>query len=80
MRILFVGDVVGRTGREAVAAALPKLRAALGLDLVVVNAESCACAAPLTTKEAPGSVWNTAEMLRSVSKSCARLRCRLLAE
>jgi hypothetical protein len=40
MRILFVGDVVGRTGREAVAAALPKLRAALGLDLVVVNAEN----------------------------------------
>ncbi len=40
MRILFIGDVVGRTGREAVAAALPGLRASLRLDLVVVNAEN----------------------------------------
>jgi metallophosphoesterase (TIGR00282 family) len=40
MRILFIGDVLGRTGREAVAAALPRLRAALQLELVVVNAEN----------------------------------------
>ncbi len=40
MRILIIGDVVGRTGREAVAAALPKLRERLRLDLVVVNAEN----------------------------------------
>ncbi len=40
MRILFLGDVVGRTGREAVVAALPGLRAALGLDFVVVNGEN----------------------------------------
>ncbi|HEY6434337.1 MAG TPA: TIGR00282 family metallophosphoesterase [Acetobacteraceae bacterium] len=40
MRILFVGDVVGRTGRMAVAAALPGLRARLRIDLAVVNAEN----------------------------------------
>ncbi len=40
MRILFLGDVIGRTGREAVAAALPTLRRELRLDLVVVNAEN----------------------------------------
>ena len=40
MRILFLGDVVGRTGRDAVAAALPGLRAALRVDLAVVNAEN----------------------------------------
>jgi metallophosphoesterase (TIGR00282 family) len=40
MRILFLGDLVGRTGRDAAAAALPGLRAALRLDLVVVNAEN----------------------------------------
>ncbi len=40
MRILFVGDVVGRTGREAVATSLPKLREALRIDLAVVNAEN----------------------------------------
>jgi len=40
MRILFIGDVVGRCGREAVATALPKLRDALRIDLAVVNAEN----------------------------------------
>src|SRR5690242_13528909 len=40
MRILLLGDVVGRTGREAVAAMLPKLRAALRADVAVINAEN----------------------------------------
>jgi len=40
MRILFIGDVVGRTGREAVAARLPGLRDALRIELAVVNAEN----------------------------------------
>ncbi len=40
MRILFVGDVVGRSGREAVGAAVPGFRDRLRLDLVVVNAEN----------------------------------------
>jgi metallophosphoesterase (TIGR00282 family) len=40
MRMLFIGDVVGRTGREAVATSLPKLREALRIDLAVVNAEN----------------------------------------
>ena len=40
MRILFLGDVVGRTGRERVAAALPGLRAALRVDVAIVNAEN----------------------------------------
>ena len=40
MRILFLGDAVGRSGREAVATSLPKLREALRVDLAVVNAEN----------------------------------------
>jgi metallophosphoesterase (TIGR00282 family) len=40
MHILFLGDIVGRTGRDSVVAALPKLRTALHADLVVVNAEN----------------------------------------
>src|SRR5260370_25857031 len=40
MRILFLGDVVGRTGRDAVVAKLPGLRAALRAELVVVNGEN----------------------------------------
>ena len=40
MRILFLGDIVGRAGRDAVAASLPGLRHAHKLDLVVVNVEN----------------------------------------
>ena len=40
MRILFLGDVIGRPGREAVAAQLPGLRRDLRIDLAIVNAEN----------------------------------------
>ena len=42
MRLLFVGDVVGRAGRAAVAQHLPALREKWRLDLVVVNGENAA--------------------------------------
>ena len=40
MRILFLGDIVGRSGRDAVGAALPGLRQRLHLDLAIVNVEN----------------------------------------
>ena len=49
MRILFVGDVVGRPGRDAVSALLPKLRSELRIDLAIVNGENAAGGAGLTT-------------------------------
>ena len=42
MRILFLGDLVGRSGRTAVIEALPKLRERYRLDFVVVNGENAA--------------------------------------
>ena len=42
MRILFVGDVVGRSGRTVVIERLPGLVAEWKLDLVVVNGENAA--------------------------------------
>ena len=48
MKVLFVGDVVGRPGRDAVAALLPGLRKELGVDLAVVNGENAAGGAGLT--------------------------------
>ncbi|MGD9743773.1 MAG: YmdB family metallophosphoesterase, partial [Dongiaceae bacterium] len=42
MRILFLGDLVGRTGRQAAVEALPRLRRDLALDFVVVNGENAA--------------------------------------
>lgn len=42
MKILFLGDIVGRDGREAVVSALPGLRRDLKLDAVIANAENAA--------------------------------------
>lgn len=42
MRILLVGDVVGKPGRQAVANLLPELRSEYGIDLIVVNGENSA--------------------------------------
>lgn len=50
MRILFLGDIVGRPGREAVAAVLPALREREGLDLVLANAENASGGLGLSPK------------------------------
>jgi metallophosphoesterase (TIGR00282 family) len=42
MRILFIGDIVGRTGRAVVLDWMPRLIADWKLDLVVVNGENAA--------------------------------------
>ena len=42
MRLLFLGDLVGRVGRSAAIEALPNLRERYALDFVVVNAENAA--------------------------------------
>ena len=42
MRILFVGDVVGRSGRAAVTERLPSLKRDWKLDCVIVNGENAA--------------------------------------
>ncbi len=50
MKILFLGDVMGRSGRDAIAQRLPGLRADWKLDFVVVNGENAASGAGLTGK------------------------------
>ena len=50
MRILFLGDIVGRAGRDAVIAAAPDLRQRMDLDLLVVNGENAAHGFGLTPK------------------------------
>lgn len=42
MRLLFLGDIVGRSGRKAVVEALPGLRRRYRLDFVVINGENSA--------------------------------------
>ncbi|MDP9252265.1 MAG: TIGR00282 family metallophosphoesterase [Chloroflexota bacterium] len=48
MKILFVGDVVGRPGRNAVAALLPKIKKERAIDFAIVNGENSAGGAGLT--------------------------------
>ena len=50
MRLLFLGDIVGRAGRDAVIDAVPRLRQELDLDFVVANAENAAAGFGLTPK------------------------------
>jgi metallophosphoesterase (TIGR00282 family) len=42
MRILFIGDIIGRPGRDVVNAQVPVLRESLRLDFVVANGENAA--------------------------------------
>ena len=42
MHILFLGDIIGKPGRDVVAAELPGLRQRLKLDLVIANGENAA--------------------------------------
>jgi metallophosphoesterase (TIGR00282 family) len=49
-RILFVADVVGRPGRQAVTALLPSLKAEYEPHLTIVNGENAAGGAGLTAK------------------------------
>jgi metallophosphoesterase (TIGR00282 family) len=48
VRLLLIGDIVGKPGRQIVVRAVRGLVAARGIDLVVANAENCAGGSGLT--------------------------------
>ncbi|MEM1360852.1 MAG: TIGR00282 family metallophosphoesterase [Pseudomonadota bacterium] len=52
MRLLFLGDVMGRAGRDAVLGALPGLRRDWRLDFVVINGENATSGAGLSASHA----------------------------
>ena len=52
MRLLFIGDVVGKPGREGLAAAMPGLRAEHMPDLIVANGENAAGGVGITEETA----------------------------
>lgn len=87
MKILFLGDVMGRSGREAVCRDLPNLRKRLSLDFVVVNGENAAGGFGITEKicqqlHAAGTdvittgnhVWGQREIIPYISKDRRLLR------
>jgi len=54
MKILFLGDVMGRAGRQAVSENLPRLRSEWKLDFVVVNGENASNGMGLSGAHAKG--------------------------
>ena len=92
MRLLFVGDVVGRSGRAVLLAELPKLRAALALDAVIVNAENAAGGYGLTASIADefltagadvltmgNHVWDQRELIGHIAREPRIVRALNLA-
>ncbi len=50
LKILVLGDIVGRPGRNLMVQRLPEIRSELGIDLVVANGENAAAGAGITGK------------------------------
>jgi hypothetical protein len=87
MRILFVGDVMGRSGRDAVVKHLPKLKADLKVDVAIVNGENAAHGVGITEaicKELYGCgadvistgnhVWDQREIIPYIARDPKLLR------
>ena len=52
MRVLFIGDIVGRPGRAGLASAMPRIRERHAPDLVIANGENTAGGLGITEKTA----------------------------
>jgi metallophosphoesterase (TIGR00282 family) len=52
MRVLMIGDVVGKLGRHVLSQLVPELRRQYGLDLVIANGENAASGKGLTPETA----------------------------
>lgn len=65
LRILAVGDVVGRPGRRAVGELVPRLRKERGIDFVVVNGENAAGGAGITLDTAREILDSEVDVLTS---------------
>lgn len=63
MRLLFLGDVMGRAGRGAIATHLPRLREDWALDFVVVNGENATAGMGLSGAHAKGLLEAGAEVI-----------------
>jgi 2',3'-cyclic-nucleotide 2'-phosphodiesterase len=48
MKLLFIGDIVGKPGRDIVTALVPKVRVERGVDFIIANAENAAAGAGVT--------------------------------
>lgn len=65
MRILMLGDVIGRPGRRAVHALLPGLRQEYGIELVIANGENAAGGLGLTRETAEELIKSGVDVITS---------------
>ena len=72
MRVLMVGDVVGRAGRRTIAELLPELRRELRLDLVVIQGENIAGGFGLTRETANELIDTGADVITTGNHVWAR--------
>lgn len=93
MRILFIGDIIGRTGRDALKAHLPELKEKLSPDVIIVNVDNAASLRGVTQKIANeilgwgvdfltggDHIWNQREMVCGVENISNLLRPANLPE
>lgn len=87
MNILFIGDIVGKPGREAIRALLPKIKAQENIEFTIANAENAAGGAGLTPAVANellemginvlttgDHIWDRKEILEEIDKEHRILR------
>ncbi|WP_445681178.1 TIGR00282 family metallophosphoesterase [Radicibacter daui] len=87
MRLLFLGDIMGRAGRDAVATHLPGLKARHNLDAVVINGENAAAGRGITRQIAEellaqgadvvttgNHVWDQRELVQQIDAMPRLLR------
>ena len=65
MRVLVVGDVIGRPGRKAVQSLVPGLREELGINVVIANGENAAGGKGLTPATAEALLDNGVDVITS---------------
>jgi metallophosphoesterase (TIGR00282 family) len=68
LKVWMLGEVYGKLGRKAIAFLVPRLRAELGVDLVVANGESAAGGFGLTVKTAEELFNNQIDVITSGSR------------
>ena len=87
MRVLFIGDIMGRSGREALEIYLPKLKNDLKPDVTIVNGENAAHGRGITEKFAQefyalgadvittgNHVWDQREIISYIQRDPKLLR------
>ena len=93
MRILFLGDIVGRSGREAIRTYLPHIQKKESPDIIIANVENAAHGFGLTPQIAEelwslgihvfttgNHIWDKKEILPLVQSSPYLIRPLNLAE